>query len=61
MSSLDWIEYINFCNAALIVRNKQLKVALIQFVQSGVKNVFSLKRVRENHNDIFVHRFNTKQ
>ena len=54
MSSLDWTEYINFCNAAPIVCNKQLKVALIQFVLSGVKNVFSLKRVCENHNDIFV-------
>ena len=43
MSSFDWTEYINFCNAALIVCNKQLKVALFQFVQSDVKNVFLSK------------------
>ena len=48
MSSLDWIEYINFCNAALTVCNKKLKVALIQFVQSGVKNAF-LSKEFENH------------
>ena len=45
MSSLDWAEYINFCNAALIICNKQLKVALIQFVRSGVKNVFLSKEL----------------
>ena len=52
-SSLDWTEYINFCNAALIACNKKLKLAVIQFVQSGVKNAFSLKRFCENHKDIF--------
>ena len=41
MSSLDWTEYINFCNCT--VCNKKLKVALIQFVQSGVKNAFLSK------------------
>ena len=35
MSLLDWTEYINFCNAALIACNKQLKMALIQFVQNA--------------------------
>ena len=43
VSSLDWTEYTNFCNAALIACNKQLKVVPIQFVQSSVKNDFLSK------------------